>query len=1708
MHCFNSSNLRRSSVGGRSSLLPKLLPLTQVALLVFSTYAFADGNGAGASSAYGGNGGYSGAGGGGGTDGLAGAKGGLAPVASAGTASGNGGKGADGGRSAPTTDPLALGGAGGLVGTNGKGGNGANGQDAFCASVCSNGYGAGGGGGGGDGFHGSNLSSISTAITGGNGGKGGDSGADGGSGGGGGAGAVLSGSGTTTTQGSITGGNGGNGGSGGATVPGAGAGYGGHGGSGLTSNGVSVINNHTITGGNGGLGADSLATSYNSAGGSGGAGVKASNMTLTNNGTITGGNGGSSTANARQNGVIDQGGAGVTGSNLNIINSGSIKGGLAADGTTRANAITFTSGTNSLQLEQGSTITGNVVGTGKDKLILGGDQDSSFDLSKVGSSTAYQYSGFNQFEKNGDSTWTLNNIAGAAQNWSLLDGTLRLNQANAFNGGSATLAGGNLDIASGNFGGGLILAADNTGTVNITSGNTTIGGAVSGAGDLIKTGAGTLTLSKTGSYTGDTLVQEGTLALTGANSIGKSSNVSINQNATINTGANAQQLNNLTGAGLLQGSGNVTLNNDIDTTFDGTIQGALSLIKSGVQNLTLKQAAEHLGGTLINAGTLTLEAVNALAQSSGVTIADNATLDLGSELQQLNNLSGAGDLFGSATLTLNNTADSLFSGDLTLTGDAGLIKTGTGALSLNGVVDYSGDTNIQAGTLTLGSADALAKSSNINIDQNATLNTGSYQQQLNNLSGAGNLQGDGSISVNNLVDTTFSGVFSGQGDLIKTGSGSLTLSGVNTYSGDTQIEQGLLNLQVANALAQSRNVTIDAGASINGGGLAQQLGNLSGSGDLLNSGALTLNNSADSLYHGAINLTDGAGLTKTGTGELQLTSNSHNLSGDINVNEGTLTLANTSTLSVNGNYTTAANATTSLGAGVLDISGDLIQQSGSKLEINLSETGGIKAKSAQLNQSTLSVAGFSDLTSRDALLKASDMDQNTYTLIETTDGITGFESTDVEHPDFMLIEQSLGNNDRDLILGTRLAWTAGSSQESTGSFTLEEGTGFNVDLALNDQTGDFSGTGWDGKSLTKNGEGVLQLSMVNGYTGGTTINGGILQISQDGNLGASSGEVTLNGGTLQVDQGFNTSRNFNLLDNGGALDVVQGELSLQGALSGNGDLEKNGAGTLNLQGDTSDYSGDVNINQGTLNLASSLSGSLSGSNQSMLNISADNIGGDLTLNSGARLMMQSAAQSMMAFSESSTPTLNHLNVNGNVSFADGGIYAPSIDSQGAADLLSVDGKASLDGGQLDVTALPGTYSGQPVRYRVLSAGEGIDGTFDNYSISNPLLTMTPEYESNDLYLSVSRNDTPIDSIGATPNQRQVAAAIDSLDASNRLNAAIVALPSAEEINDALNQLAGEIYASLKSSMAEETHFIRDAANARLQATANGQGAQAINKQQEVNFADNGLWMHGWGSWGKLNGSEQTGATMDRNIGGLLIGGDRELADWRVGGLIGYTHTEAKVKTRASESNGNNLHLGAYAGRSLDLLNIRYGVMYAYYHNSVERSIDFPGYSDQLKANVNAHALHGFAEFAMPQQWNDLSWEPYANLAYVYLNTGSFHESGQEAALSANSQSSENAFTTLGSRVGYRLQTNVPVELSAQLGWKHAYGKIVPESKQRFDGSTDFTVLGAPLMKDALITGVSAQFDLAPDMKLGASYQGTFGDKGRENALMGTFTWSF
>ncbi|WP_081716147.1 autotransporter-associated beta strand repeat-containing protein [Paraburkholderia mimosarum] len=779
---------------------------------------------------------------------------------------------------------------------------------------------------------------------------------------------------------------------------------------------------------------------------------------------------------------------------------------------------------------------------------------------------------------NGTSTEFSGSISGTGVVNKTGTGTLTLSGASNTYKGGTTISAGTLVATNG--------GAVGTGTVNNAStfqlnfaADSTLADTLAGSGALVKTGSGMATLTGVNSTQGTVTVSSGTLAFGQTGVFSVTNNLSTLSGAVTSLGPNSQ----LTITNALTQAAGSTLNVDVSSSNAPLIRAATAALNGTLNVASFTGVAPTSASALASTQYTVIHTTSGIAGDfSTVSVAgaaspaDYLTLaghrsangldyNVGFELAWQ-----AGATLGNGTFTLTNATDA-FNVDVVLTNEAAsatgwdgtsLTKAGAGTLTLSALNTYTGATNINAGTLAAGIANAFASSSAVTVNSGATLALHDFSQTANDLSGAGNITlGSATSTVltaNSNANTTFSGVISGAGSVTKTGASAFTLSGANTYLGGTTISAGTLVATSGNAL---------------------------GSGAVANGAALQLDFASSSTLANALSGT--GSLTKTGAGTATLTA-AGSTQGAVTVGAGTLALAQSGAFNASS-YTTQGGATTAIGANAqLVTSGALTQAAGSTLDVELNATTPAVSASTATLGGTLNVTGFSS----SAPSSASALPSTEYTIIHTTGGITGDFSTislsgASSEVDYLVLAAQKSANALDYNVGFGLTWRAGATL-GNGTFTLANATdAFNVDVVLANQAA--SATGWDGASLTKAGAGTLTLSALNTYTGATTINAGTLAAGI-ANAFASSSAVTVNSGaTLALHDFSQTANNLSGAGNitlGTATSTVltansNASTTFSGDISGAGGIDKTGANTLTLSG-ANTYSGGTDVAAGTL----------------------------------------------------------------------------------------------------------------------------------------------------------------------------------------------------------------------------------------------------------------------------------------------------------------------------------------------------------------------------------------------------------------------------------------------------------------------------------------------------------------------------------------------
>jgi autotransporter-associated beta strand protein len=358
-------------------------------------------------------------------------------------------------------------------------------------------------------------------------------------------------------------------------------------------------------------------------------------------------------------------------------------------------------------------------------------------------------------------------------------------------------------------------------TVNIGSNAaTTFGGVINGAAAVHKVGTGTATLTGANTYTGATFVDAGTLLLGAASSLPQGTPLTVASGAVFDPSNFSPHLGSLAGAGTVRISGGAPLYTGADntsTTFSGVING-FELRKEGTGTLTLGGSYQASGLT-VQSGTVRVGSATTFSTVTGVSVENGATFDLNNFNVTIGLLGystpGGRVTLGSGNLTINTTFHSAFFG--TISGTGGLIKSGTGLLTLGGTNTYSGPTTVNQGQLDAFSTSALSANTALTVAAGATFNLNNLNLAVGSLAGAGNVTlGYGTLTTGtDNSSTTFSGVISGSGRLTKVGSGALTLSGNNLFTGGTSVTGGTL---VVNGTVNT--VNLGAGTTLAGTGNA------------------------------------------------------------------------------------------------------------------------------------------------------------------------------------------------------------------------------------------------------------------------------------------------------------------------------------------------------------------------------------------------------------------------------------------------------------------------------------------------------------------------------------------------------------------------------------------------------------------------------------------------------------------------------------------------------------------------------------------------------------------------------------------------------------------------------------------------------------------------------------------------------------------------
>ncbi len=598
-----------------------------------------------------------------------------------------------------------------------------------------------------------------------------------------------------------------------------------------------------------------------------------------------------------------------------------------------------------------------------------------------------------------------------------------------------------------------------------------------------------------------------------------------------------------------------------------------------------------------------------------------------------------------------------------------------------------------------------------------------------------------------------------------------------------------------------------------------------------------------------------------------------------------------------------------------------------------------------------------------------------------------------------------------------------------------------------------NGIGGSGR-LIKRGPGWLRLSGNNRF-GGASVDGGTLEFTGDNALAAT---VAINrGGVLQVSGKLASS----------ALQINGGHAWISGEVP----------------------AADVQVQQGGwLRIDGSILGALAVDGRSRLEGNGQ------------------AGPTRMAGTLAPGHSIGTLTVAGDYVQLPGSVYEAEVDPAGPSDLLRVQGAAQLQGGALRVVpTTAGATLGQ--RWRVLAAGD-VAGRFAAVegALPTPFLAFAARYSADAVHAQVARG-LPLVSAARTPNQRSVAAAVDGTADTHALPQRLTQLQPAQ-VPVALAPLSGELHASTRSLLLQDSQWLRDTALARARDgqdafSAQASGAAARGPWAAIHQGQRRLDGDGNADTARLSGST------------ALLGYDQEFSHgWRLGLFGGAGRSSAEVRTGQDRAEVRATHTGLQVARQWRNLAARIGLANSWQDVRTLRQVPAEGRAGNAaaQARYNVTTSQWFTELGYLFQHRHGGLEPFLQYAGVRLRSDDGREQGGVAPLQVARAQQAIGLSTGGLRFSLDLAARGQVQrwlsLRGSLAYQRAHGDLTPVAQLQWQEGPGFSVWGVPVAKRSTLATIGVTARLSEHSLLELDWRGAFASHAHEHGIGARYSLRF
>lgn len=600
----------------------------------------------------------------------------------------------------------------------------------------------------------------------------------------------------------------------------------------------------------------------------------------------------------------------------------------------------------------------------------------------------------------------------------------------------------------------------------------------------------------------------------------------------------------------------------------------------------------------------------------------------------------------------------------------------------------------------------------------------------------------------------------------------------------------------------------------------------------------------------------------------------------------------------------------------------------------------------------------------------------------------------------------------------------------------------------------------------------------------STAPGSVLVKGDGGELvlggGSYSGAVRIDDGVLRATGNALPSGSISIGSSGTfQLDTTR-VLQHAGQFSGTGSLRQ-GRSWLTLTGDSSAFAGTTVVDGGRLMVDGALGGQVELDNGATL--AGTGRVGSVSLRNGSVL------------DPGALMGVGRLSIAGDLVFDPSARYRVDVAADGSSDHVAVAGQATLGGAGTLAVATAGDWK-LSTRYTVLTADDGVRGTFAGVDSNFAFLDPSLAYDANHVYLTLVRNDVAMPDVQqAFPdvvvngNQKAVGGAVQALGSGNSVYEAVVRL-SVPEVVPAFDSLSGEIHAANRGALLQN-RFLHDGIDAHLDgAVPSGDIAPGVT-----------AWVTGsGGQWRTDASAESAGVRMQQH--GLMAG-----AGWQVGPALqvgvaaGQQQLTSRLPHRTARAETDATEYGVYAQYRWEGLQLRGGVSRADYRSDSLRQAQVGTRLDeQLRAREDARGTTAFVRAGWTLGGPRLQLTPELELAQVRLRSDGTRESGGHSALLLAAADSRYRTGLAALKLDWDMSGGLQDRalLTARVGWQYADGDRLPAASARFvEGLQDFSIAAAPLARSSVLAQLGVAVSPTANSRVSLQMQGRAGDGQRD-----------